>query len=318
MIIMREIKKHICLLIFAVTLACGAYDVEGLNLSREGDNTVVKIITSGPTDIKTAQLTGPDRLLIDLIGGIHRLKDEGLPRLPAGIAVDIRTAQNQAKPQPITRIVLVLAEPIGDVRVENGPRSGKVYIPTPGYPEFETWSIGMSAPQEIPEKPEQQAGVQTEPSDTVESLKTDIVDTTPMMPAISDSLSDDSEMIAVVVEDSMGNKASFIRPKVVYEGHLNRDPFYLETENEPSTDFGEEERPWSWSLKLVGIVAGKSGSPLAIMQDNKGWGFIFGVGDSIKDGAVDEITDSTVTFGIVEFGTTRPLTLSLPKEAKSQ
>jgi len=68
-------------------------------------------------------------------------------------------------------------------------------------------------------------------------------------------------------------------------------------------------------LKLVGIVKGQNGDPLAVLQDRNGWGYIMGVADSVADGVVGAITDSTVRFDITEFGITRPVTLELPKEA---
>ncbi|RKZ29796.1 hypothetical protein DRQ36_07570 [bacterium] len=302
-----RIKNVIAILFAFAGFGLAEYDVVGLSLTREKDNTVVEVLTSGPTDIKTAKLTKPDRLLIDLIGGVHRLKTDGLPALPPGIVVDIRSAQNQAKPAPITRIVLVLAEPVGEVSVENGPRSGKVFIPTPGYPEFTTWSIGRETPAKQtkpepvvapkPEPPVADTGAAKPPSVTPKD--TTLVDTT---------------LTIIHSDDTTRPGASFIRPLVKYGGRQYHDPFIVA---KPTIEqkFGEEAIPVVEGLKLVGIVKGQNGDPLAVLQDRNGWGYIMGVADSVADGVVGAITDSTVRFDITEFGITRPVTLELPKEA---
>ncbi len=290
------------LILITAALCRADYDVTGLSLFREGDNTVAKAITSGPTRIKTLELTKPDRLIIDLLGGVHRLKAGELPALPPGIVVEVRTAQFQAKPEPITRIVLVLAEPVGEVIVENGPRSGKVIIPTPGYPEFETWSIGMQTPDKIIE-PE---------LETVETAKAETVDTSEKTAAVTDL--PDSLVDIVSLDDSTGSRTTFIRPLVEYNGREFRDPF-VTAEPHQEQRFGEEAIPAVEGMILVGIVKDQTEEFLGVLQDRNGWGYILGEGDSVIDGNVGVVTDSTVRFDIMEFGVTRPITLELPKEA---
>ena len=288
------------------------YDVVGLKLYREGENTIAEIMTSGPTNVKTATLENPDRLLIDLIGGIHRLKTEGLLALPPGIVVEVRSAQNQAKPTPITRIVLTLAEPVGEISSEDGPRAGKVIIPTPGYPEFEPWSIGRETPAKEPEEaPEAVTTDTTTPAKPPAEEKssppatTEVVDTTAM----------DTSGVEVVTttDSSLAPGTAFIRRMVKYDGEDFRDPFVV-AKAVSEARFGEEALPSADVLELVGIVKGQYDELLAVLQDNRGWGYIMGVSDSVKDGIVGEVTDSTVRFDITEFGITRPIIMGLSKE----
>ncbi len=301
------------LFITAILCLCAAaadYDVVGLKLYREGDNTVVEALTSGPATVKTARLQNPDRIIVDLIGGVHRLKDKDLPPLPQGIVMELRTAQFQSSP-PITRIVLVLAEPVGEVQTGEGPRFGKAIIPTPGYPAFPEWSIARATPAS-PAVPKKET---TEPtiSEPPPGAKP-----TPQSPAETPAEKTPEEneypvQRAFIAGDSLGGGASYIRPLVIYRGWDKPDPFVVA---KPATEskIGEEAFPIVEDLKIVGIVAGRGIDKIAILQDARGWGYILGTGDSIKGGIVDSVTDSTITFNIEEFGVIRQVVLTLPKE----
>lgn len=294
-----------------MTTSFADYDVVGLVISRENDFTVIEALTTGPTNIKTAKLAKPDRLVIDFEGGIHKLKSTGLPALPPGIVIEVRTAQYQSKPIPITRIVLVLAEPAGEIKADNGPRSGKVRIHTAKYPQFAPWSIGMET--KIP-APKEEISKPPVPPVYKDSIATKI----PEMPLLGDTT---TKEIVIARTDSLtdatGFKASFMRPLVKYGGKKYRDPF-VEARPTEEIKLGEEMIPSVENLRLVGLVTGYSGEWLAVLQDNRGWGYIMGIGDTVRDGKVSSITDSSATFNIVEFGIARPVTLGLLKEAKTR
>jgi len=319
-------KLFIIILLLVAIDGMAEYDVVGMSISRSGDNTIVEVLSTSQTNIKTGNLTRPDRLLIDLIGGIHRLKTLDYPALPPGIIIEFRSAQNQAKPEPITRIVLVLAEKVEEVNIENGPRSGKVIIPTPGYSDFETWSIGRETPQvkkeeTVTEEPKEREELKQqtlkadkEISDTAKSAE-DIIE----KPA-KDEIDKEIDSLAIqerIQAQAESTKAIFKRPEIKYNGRENRDPFIL-VHSSTERKFGSEAVPSVDALKLVGVVKGVMGQPLAVLEDNRKWGYILGIGDTIVNGIVGEISDSTVRFDITEYGMTRPVILGLMKEAQKK
>ena len=322
---MMKTKFIILPILILCTLAAAEYDVVGLKLYLDGDYTVTEAITSGPAEIRTVKFENPDRLVIDLIGGVHRLKDTDLPPLPPGVVVEVRSAQFQGKPNPITRIVLVLAEPVGEVKTENSPRSGKILIPTPGYPEFEIWSIGQetlakaaktehAAPQKV-----ETEKVSAEPVEKVVEPIPKPVEKAPVETIAEKEEKPSYEpefQTAFIAGDSTGKGTTYVRPLVVYRGWDNPDPFIVAKPATEST-LGEEAFPIVEDLNFVGIVTGEKSSELAVLQDARGWGYILGVGDSIKGGLVSSVSDTTITFDIEEFGIIRQVTLELSKEVSN-
>ncbi|MGC9314447.1 MAG: AMIN domain-containing protein [bacterium] len=315
-------RKFIVILLLLTAVLCSAkYNVVGFSLSIVDGNTIAEILTDGPTEVKTISLENPDRLIIDLIGGVHRLKTTGLPPLPKSVVVEMRSAQFQADPKPITRIVLVLAEPVEISRVEDGPRSGKVIIPTPGYPDFEHWSVGRETPANG--KPAEKPSAPTiEPKPAPEKALTppsegaeEPVETIESRPdSIAKMIEGDKEILTSMTErDAKGNEVTFVRPKVEYRGKEYRDPFVI-AERRESSEFGSGSVPNVEGLSLVGIVRAGGGENLGILQDRNSWGYILGVGDSVMEGTVGEVTDSTIRFDIEEFGVIRPVNLELIKE----
>ncbi len=320
-------KKFIVISLLLTAVLCLAkYNVVGFSLSIVDGNTVAEILTDGPTEVKTISLENPDRLIIDLIGGVHRLKTTGLPPLPKSVVVEMRSAQFQADPKPITRIVLVLAEPVKIGRVEDGPRSGKVIIPTPGYPDFEHWSVGRETPAgktpaeqtpttPVEPKPEPVKAVST-PSEKTEEGEETVETIESRADSIAKMIAGDKEVLSSMTErDAKGNEVTFVRPKVEYRGKEFRDPFVI-VERRESSEFGSESIPNVEGLSLVGIVRAGGGENLGILQDRNSWGYILGVGDSVMEGTVGEVTDSTIRFDIEEFGVIRPVNLELIKETK--
>jgi len=316
-------KKLVIILIFLTAIFCTAdYNVVGFSLSIVEGNTVAEILTDGPSEIKTIILENPDRLIIDLIGGVHRLKTSGIPPLPKSVVVEMRSAQFQADPKPITRIVLVLAEPVEVGRVEDGPRSGKVIIPTPGYPDFEHWSVGRETPsgttseEKPPATPSEPVKTVTTPSEKTEDGEETVETIESRADSIATMIAGDKEILTSMTEtDAKGNEVTFVRPRVEYRGKEFRDPFVI-AEKRESSQFGSEAVPNVEGLSLVGIVRAGAGENLGILQDRNSWGYILGVGDTVMDGSVGEVTDSTIRFDIEEFGVIRPVNLELIKETK--
>jgi hypothetical protein len=104
----------------------------------------------------------------------------------------------------------------------------------------------------------------------------------------------------------------FQRKVVYYHGEDRRDPFAPLTER-ISTDFGKIPLPMFESLKLVGVLKDEEGNR-ALLEDEKGYGYILKNGDKIKNGYVVSVEDNKVIFQIEEYGWSRTIALELSTE----
>jgi len=94
-----------------------------------------------------------------------------------------------------------------------------------------------------------------------------------------------------------------------YRDEGKRDPFLPLTER-ISTELGEIPLPPFESLKLVGVLRGEAGNR-ALLEDEKGYGYIMKNGDRIKNGYVVSVEDKKVIFQILEYGWSRTIALEL-------
>jgi hypothetical protein len=101
----------------------------------------------------------------------------------------------------------------------------------------------------------------------------------------------------------------FQRKVIYYLGEDRRDPFAPLTER-ISTDFGKIPLPMFESLKLVGVLKDEEGNR-ALLEDEKGYGYILKSGDKIKNGYVISVEDNKVIFQIEEYGWSRTIALEL-------
>ena len=104
----------------------------------------------------------------------------------------------------------------------------------------------------------------------------------------------------------------FQRKVIYYHGEDRRDPFAPLTER-ISTDFGKIPLPMFESLKLVGVLKDEEGNR-ALLEDEKGYGYILTSGDKIKNGYVISVEDNKVIFQIQEYGWSRTIALELSTE----
>ncbi len=94
-----------------------------------------------------------------------------------------------------------------------------------------------------------------------------------------------------------------------YHGEGKRDPFVPLTER-ISTQLGEIPLPMFESLKLVGILKDEAGNR-ALLEDERGYGYIMKNGDQIKNGYVVSVEDNKVIFQIHEYGWSKTIALEL-------
>jgi len=102
------------------------------------------------------------------------------------------------------------------------------------------------------------------------------------------------------------------RRVIYYHEEGRRDPFAPLTER-ITTDFGKIPLPTFESLKLVGILKDEEGNR-ALLEDEKGYGYILKNGDKIKNGYVVSVEDNKVIFQITEYGWSKAITLELSTE----
>jgi hypothetical protein len=115
----------------------------------------------------------------------------------------------------------------------------------------------------------------------------------------------------VVVSKPEGTPAEEIsaREIIYYQSEGRRDPFAPLTER-ISTELGEIPLPTFESLKLVGILRDEAGNR-ALLEDDKGYGYILKKDDRIKNGYVVSVDDNQVVFQIQEYGWSKTIALEL-------
>lgn len=96
-----------------------------------------------------------------------------------------------------------------------------------------------------------------------------------------------------------------------YRAYNRRDPFQSLIVGEFVSDKKMEIVDIS-RVVLVGIVRGEL-DRFALLEDDKGFGYILRVGDHVKNGAVVAIGEESVVARVTNFGQTRKFTLHLAK-----
>lgn len=322
---MRKACSTFICLVFVIACGQAQYFVNEVTISIQGDSTFVFIGTSSAATFKEFTTESPPRIGIDLINGIHNLPANDFSRLPPGIISSIRGAQNKPMPEPVTRIVLDLVEPPPPINVRQHPEGVMIAIPSVGYPRFERWSSGKKPM--LPAQPTQAPVVEEPETPPVSETKAESTKAAPdttgefaiseeMAPELAifmrpetlsyKTISPDAETIEV---------ARYIRNRVAYRPVVS-DPF-VQPKRSKDVPFGEEPLPDVEDLTIVGIV--QSGSlRMALTQDDLGYSYIIGVGDSVANGKCYAITDTSVIFNIVEFGQSRRIELPLTKPKKAE
>ena len=102
------------------------------------------------------------------------------------------------------------------------------------------------------------------------------------------------------------------RRVICYHGEGKRDPFVPLTQR-ITTEFGEIPLPTFESLKLVGILKDENGNQ-ALLEDERGYGYIMKNGDRIKNGYVVSVEESKVIFQIQEYGWSKTIALEFSIE----
>jgi hypothetical protein len=315
---MREKIKITIFLLFLIPgflLAQKAkkYNVDEVRIRGRRDSTFITILTSGKPTYNTFFIDMPPRLGVDFTHGVINLPRTEYGDMPPGIIASVRAAQFKTVPKLITRVVFDLVEVNNRIHVYRIPNGVKISISTPIYPEFAEWTSGRLKP--LPsEKPEEEY-----PPAEVEIPAVAPTAEESLLAAQGEILAELAEFLkpetlvyqAVTMHNETLSLATYIR-NLVFFRLPPRDPFATPT-TDYITSIGEEPIPLLENLTLVGIV--KSGDfYFAVFRDRLGYSYVMTPGDSIVDGIVTDVNDTSTVFTIVEFGQPRKIIIPISQE----
>lgn len=124
--------------------------------------------------------------------------------------------------------------------------------------------------------------------------------------------SDTSKVQKLVLPESEEEGGIAERESLIYQSEGRRDPF-VPLSQEIDLEFGEVPLPSVENLKLVGMLEDKNGY-LALLEDDRGYGYLLKSGDRVKNGYVKNILENMIIFEIEEYGWSRVISLELPPE----
>ena len=304
---MRRVFINIAM-ILSVMAAFGQYTVDEVKIYCQKDTTTVQILTSAPPDFKKFAIENPPKLGVDFFNAKFNLPQKEYLQVPPGIVMAVRASQYRSAPQPVARVVLDLTEMPGvyDVHPLGGGNGVEIKIPTPGYPAIKEWTTGRLAPPEtMAVAPEESVAAETAKAVPVtEQVPPELAVFLRPETLVYKGITADNETIEV---------AKYIRNMVVYTPK-GEDPFVTPSPGR-KVPIGQEPVPAVDKLSVVGIVE-IGGRKIALMQDESGFGYVIGPGDTVEDGRCVEVTDTSAKFDLIEFGQIRKVEIPLVKPKK--
>jgi len=145
----RIISFVFILTLFTAALTLADADVENLVLSRQGDQTVLRVDVSERVTSKqfAVEANGdkPYRIIVDIQPAIHRLTMKNFMTLPSTAIKSIRTSQYTVDPNRVVRIVLDMQKQVPyEVKYENGYLY--IYLNDKDGIDFLTWNSSAIKP----------------------------------------------------------------------------------------------------------------------------------------------------------------------------
>jgi type IV pilus assembly protein PilQ len=192
---------------------------------RSGDGVVVELKADQPIVVRAFTLPEPKRLVLDLEGVINRVDDRLMP-VSSPLVSQVRVAQNQAVPIPITRVVLDLrddaeyevSETAGGAQVAVGRGDAMPALPSESVQVADAGVIEIARSQPAPAEPEPAHEVVSDlfevPEKTVAEADVDEVRSADRSPWVAD-------------ESQLIEKADAV---TVLEGPVTAGDGYAETE----------------------------------------------------------------------------------------
>lgn len=177
----RFIYKTSLALAVLMVAACGAVaqnHITGIQLSRDGDNTLVSIY--GERQMRVAHQSveakegKPFRVVIDCLAARHDLPEKVFTGLPQSAVTAIRTSQFAVQPEEVVRVVLdINNETIYRIETENNVVT--VYINDPSTRMFDPWLRGNTVQNNVENLP------LTSKSPSIAGQTTDAADNPPKL-----------------------------------------------------------------------------------------------------------------------------------------
>ena len=87
-------------------------DLRALDVVRQGEGVVITLTGGGPLEGRCFTLPSPDRLVIDLEGVVNRVDRHVFP-VGSNLVRQVRVAQHESLPNPVTRLVVDLQREAG-------------------------------------------------------------------------------------------------------------------------------------------------------------------------------------------------------------
>lgn len=130
--------------------------ITGLDVTRDGENTVVGIYGDGPVRIAHQSVEAKDgkpfRIVVDVLAARHSLAQKEFVQLPSSVVTALRTSQYSVKPEEIVRVVVDLARETV-YRVETTASAVKIYLSDPQTAAFPKWSSTTAPAKSSPVAP---------------------------------------------------------------------------------------------------------------------------------------------------------------------
>jgi hypothetical protein len=109
-----KVLKCLAIVFLLYNVSAAEIDLSNIAVSRQGDSLFVEITTTNPCLYEHFMIKkAPEKIVVDLKGAINNWPKQKFMSLPFKSIERIRTSQFQAKPEPITRVVLYINRPIG-------------------------------------------------------------------------------------------------------------------------------------------------------------------------------------------------------------
>ena len=338
----KNISFKLLMIIMLISPIFAAYNIVEFAISCKNDETKIKIFSDNVPTVRDSVLTNPDRLILTFEGAINQFKTNEYNVLPGGLVLSVRINQLSSGPDYITQVIMDIADSPGKYKKEKLDDGFALSIETAGYPEIETHKSGRKAnipkppaePVKEIEKPKQTKkpikaekpdSTKTEQPSTAkaEATETDKATKTPSTKS-SDSLKTQPNKTGSAkpegFEEPTGDSTSvktrdcIIRDRIVYERPVERDPF-IKVDNAQRVTIGEYSRPGIEGVSLVGI-SGSAGDYIALLQNGKGFGYMLEIGDSVQNGIVIAVNDSSIVFRIDDYGYIRDVKMPLKRKIK--
>ncbi len=328
---MRPRAIYILVVVGFLSGVFGEYTVDEVKISAQGGLTTITILTSGAPDFKKFAIPSPPKLGVDFFGARFNLPAKEFTKIPPGIVMAVRGSQYRSAPQPVARVVFDLVEMPRDYEVAplvegNGVQ---IKIKTPDYPPIKEWTTGRVAPPEtavaaVPESAAAESAAAPPESvavpESVTVAETTAAETTGAL--LGEEVPEELAVFlrpetlvykGITADNETIEVAKYIRNMVVYKPQ-GEDPFVTPSPSK-KVPIGQEPVPAVDKLSVVGIVE-VNGHRIALMQDERGFGYVIAPGDTVEGGKCVEVTDTSAKFELVEFGQVRKVEIPLVKPKK--